>query len=285
MQEITSQEAARLNQIATLLRADSLQMIHRRGSGHPGGALSAAEIMAVLYFHVMKLDPAHPDWEERDRFILSKGHASAVLYAALTRRGFFPADELENWGEVDCPHQGHPDRLKTPGVDMTSGLLGHGVAVGAGMALAARRKVQYWRTYVLLGDGECQGGIVWEGAVTAAKFHLDNLTAILDNNGVQLDGFVQNVMPLGDLRGRWQSIGWNVIEADGHDTSRLVHALEQAGQTRGCPSVIIAHTVKGKGVSFMENQSYWHGNVPDATQLAQALAELAPVEFEEAPHG
>ena len=207
MERLISDKVAELEEIARKLRVDSLRLIHGRGSGHPGGALSAAEILAVLYFHVMQIDPQNPGWPERDRFILSKGHASAVLYAALTRRGYFPLSELDNWGEVECPHQGHPDRLKTPGVEMTSGLLGHGVAVGAGLALAARRKNQSWRTYVLLGDGECQGGIVWEGAVTAAKFHLSNLTAILDNNDVQLDGFVHEIMPLGDIYGRWHTCG------------------------------------------------------------------------------
>lgn len=277
MEKLTSKKVAELEEIARLLRIDSLNLIHRRGAGHPGGALSAAEILAVLYFHVMNLDPHNPNWPERDRFILSKGHASAVLYSALTRRGFFPFTELDNWGEVECPHQGHPDRLKTPGVDMTSGLLGHGVAVGAGLALAARQKKQCWRTFVLLGDGECQGGIVWEGAVTTAKFRLSNLTAILDNNGVQLDGPVNEVMPLGDIRGRWESCGWHVIDVNGHNVGELVDGFHSAVQVLDRPTILIAHTTKGRGVSFMENQSYWHGNVPNAEQLAQALAELGEV--------
>ncbi len=277
MKELSTQKFTELSEVARKLRVDSLKLIHRRGSGHPGGALSAAEIMAVLYFHVMNIDPSNPEWEERDRFILSKGHASAVLYSALTRRGFFSIAELDNWGEVECRHQGHPDRLKTPGVDMTSGLLGHGVAVGAGLALAARRKGQNWRTYVLLGDGECQGGIVWEGAVTAAKFRLSNLTVILDNNDVQLDGFVHDVMPLGDLRSRWESIGWHVIEVDGHDVRDLAAAFAQAHEVADRPVILIARTTKGKGVSYMENQSHWHGNVPNADQLAQALQELGEV--------
>src|SRR5512137_2107406 len=171
MATLTPERISELEEIARLLRVDSLRLIHHRGAGHPGGALSAAEIMTVLYFHVLRIDPSRPDRQERDRFILSKGHASALLYAALTRRGFFPLAELDHWGEVDCPHQGHPDRFKSPGVDMTSGLLGHGVAVGSGLALAARLKKAAYRTYALLGDGECQGGIVWEGAMTAAKYH------------------------------------------------------------------------------------------------------------------
>jgi transketolase len=263
-----------LEEIARRLRVDSLRLIARRGAGHPGGTLSAAEIMAVLYFHVLRVDPARPDWEERDRFILSKGHASAVLYAALTRRGFFPLSELDNWGEVECPHQGHPDRFKTPGVDMTSGLLGHGVAIGVGLALAARLKKRDFRTYVLLGDGESQGGIVWEGAMAAAKFRLSNLTVLLDNNNVQLDGPVHEVMPLEPLRDKWSAFGWHVLEVNGHDVRQLVEALSLAAQVHDRPALILAHTTKGRGVSFMENQSYWHGNVPNKEQLEQALAEL-----------
>ncbi len=274
MQSLTLEKITELEELARQLRVDSLRLIHRRGAGHPGGALSAAEIMAVLYFHQLQIDPARPDWEERDRFILSKGHASALLYSALARRGYFAFSELDNWGELDCPHQGHPDRLKTPGVDMTSGLLGHGVAVGVGLALAALLKKQTYRTYVLLGDGECQGGIVWEGAVTAAKYRLSNLTAILDNNGVQLDGSVQEIMPLEPLAEKWKACNWHVIEINGHSVREVAEALELAGEIHDRPAIIIAHTTKGKGVSFMENQSYWHGNVPDAGQLKQALMEL-----------
>ena len=277
MKSLTPEKIAELEEMARQLRVDSLRLIHRRGAGHPGGSLSAAEIMAVLYFHWLQIDPARPDWEGRDRFILSKGHASALLYSALSRRGYFPFQELDNWGEVDCRHQGHPDRLKTPGVDMTSGILGHGVAVGAGLALAARLKKLSYSTYVLLGDGECQGGIVWEGAVTAAKYRLSNLTAILDNNDVQLDGPVHEVMPLEPLGDKWLACGWHVIEINGHSVPEVAQALDLAGEIHDRPTIIIAHTTKGKGVSFMENKSYWHGNVPDAGQLAQAMLELGEV--------
>lgn len=277
MSSLTPEKIFELEEIARHLRVDSLRLIHRRGAGHPGGALSAAEIMAVLYFHILRVDPANPNWEERDRFILSKGHASAVLYSALTRRGFFPLSELDNWGEVDCPHQGHPDRFKTPGVDMTSGLLGHGVAIGVGLALAARLKKQSYRTHILLGDGECQGGIVWEGVTTAAKYCLSNLTAILDYNDVQLDGPVHEVMPLEPLADKWSAFGWRVVEVNGHEVRQVADALELAAQIHDRPTIIIAHTTKGRGVSFMENQSYWHGNVPNAEQLKQALAELGEV--------
>jgi transketolase len=267
-----------LDETARQLRVDSLRFIYRRGAGHPGGALSAAEIISLLFFNELKIDPKNPGWEERDRFILSKGHASAVLYAALVRRGFFPRSELDAWGEVDCPHQGHPDRFKTPGVDMTSGLLGHGVAIGSGLALAARLKHQMYRTVVLLGDGELQGGIVWEGAMTASKYHLANLTAIVDNNDVQLDGPVPEVMPLQPLAEKWSAWGWAVLEVNGHSIVELHEAFEKVREILDKPTVILAHTVKGRGVSFMENQSFWHGNVPSAEQLQKALSELGEVE-------
>jgi len=277
MKTITPEKIAELEEIARHLRMDSLTLINRRGAGHPGGALSAAEIMTALYFHVLRIDPENPVWEQRDRFILSKGHASAVLYSALSRRGFFSFSELDHWGEVDCPHQGHPDRLKTPGVEMTSGILGHGVALGTGLALAARLKKLAYQTYVLLGDGECQAGIVWEGAVTAAKYHLSNLTTIVDYNNVQLDGPVHEVMPLEPLADKWSSFGWHVVEVNGHSVRQVVEALELAREIHDQPTVILAHTTKGKGVSFMENQSYWHGNVPNNEQLSKALAELEEV--------
>ena len=274
MTVLITEQTAQLQEIARRLRVESLRLIARRGAGHPGGALSAAEILAVLYFRFLRIDPANPAREVRDRFILSKGHASAALYAALALRGFFPLAELERWGEVDCPHQAHPDRLKTPGVDMTSGLLGHGVAIGAGLALAARLRGADYRTLVLLGDGECQAGVVWEGAAVAAKYGLGNLIGIVDNNGVQLDGPVREVMPMEPLAPRWAAWGWRVLETDGHDVRQLAEALMEASTSLDRPTMIIAHTIKGKGVSFMENDAAWHGGVPTAKQLEQALAEL-----------
>jgi transketolase len=274
MTALTAEKISELEEIARQIRVDSLRLIHRRGAGHPGGALSAAEILAVLYFHTLRIDPKKPDWPERDRFILSKGHASAALYSILSRRGFFAFSELDNWGEVECPHQGHPDRLKTPGVEMSTGLLGHGVAVGVGIALAARLKHSPHRTIVLLGDGECQGGIVWEGAVTAAKYHLSSLTAILDANGVQLDGPVDEIMPLEPLREKWLACGWHVIELNGHSVREVLEALELASRIQDRPTILIARTIKGRGVSFMENRFFWHGNAPNAEQLQQALTEL-----------
>jgi transketolase len=270
-----SEECIRkLEEIARGLRLKSLDMIYRRGAGHPGGCLSAADIIAALYFHKLRVDPAHPQDPDRDRFILSKGHASAVLYVALAERGFFPKDDLQNWGQLDCHLQGHPERLKTPGVDMTAGLLGHGVNVGAGLALAARLNRKTYRTYVVLGDGECQAGIVWEGAMTAAKFKLANLTLILDYNDVQLDGFVHDIMPLQPIVDKWKAFNFGVLSIDGHNMRQILEALDEVEHIHDRSTVIVAHTVKGKGVSFMENSHEWHGAAPSAEQMAQARKEL-----------
>jgi transketolase len=263
-----------LKTVAGYLRRQSLTMIYRRQAGHPGGCLSAADIMAALYFRIMRIDPQRPGWEERDRFILSKGHASALLYSALAKRGFFPESDLEHWGELDCHLQGHPDRLKTPGVDMTSGILGHGIAIGCGLALAAHLQKKDYRTYVLFGDGECQGGIVWEGANACAKYRLGNITAIVDYNDVQLDGAVHDIMPMEPFADKWRSFRWNVIQINGHDMRQILESVDQAAVVRDSPTVIIARTVKGKGVSFMENRAEWHGIPPNREQFEAAMAEL-----------
>ena len=274
MWHLTKEEIKELNEIARELRCTSLRMIHKRQAGHPGGSLSAAEITTVLYFKVMKIDPNNPNWNERDRFLLSKGHASAMLYATLAKRGFFPEEDLQKWGELDCHLQGHPDRLKTPGVDMNSGILGHGVSIGVGLCLAARQKRKDFRVYTLLGDGECQAGLVWEGANAAAKYALTNLVAIVDHNAVQLDGFVEEVMPIEPLAEKWRSFGWDVLEVDGHDVDQLYQAFLQCIEAQKKPTVIIARTIKGKGVSFMENKAYWHGVAPSTEELTRALHEL-----------
>lgn len=263
-----------LTERARQLRLDSLEMIYRRQAGHPGGSLSAAEIVAALFFCKLRLNPERPDWPGRDRFILSKGHASAILYAALARRGFFPMRDLKRWGELDCHLQGHPDRLKTTGVEMTSGLLGHGVAVGVGLALAGRLNRLNYRVYTLLGDGECQAGVVWEGAMAAARYRLANLVAIVDYNGVQLDGPVHEIMPLAPLIEKWQAFGWAVLEIDGHHVRQVLEALDTADDIHDRPTVIVAHTTKGKGVSFMENDARWHGIPPDDAQYERAIADL-----------
>jgi transketolase len=263
-----------LEEYARQIRMDIVEMIYRRQAGHPGGSLSGADIMAALFFHHMHIDPTRPDWPERDRLILSKGHASALLYSALARRGFFPVDDLWEWGALECHLQGHPDRLKTAGVDMTSGILGHGIAIGAGLALAARFRKSRFRTYVVIGDGESQGGIIWEGAMTAAKYRLSNLTVILDYNDVQLDGAVHDVMPLEPVIDKWKAFNWAVLEINGHDMRQILEALDTASEIHNQPTIIVAHTTKGKGVSFMENDSYWHGVAPNKAQLEQALAEI-----------
>ncbi|OQA20845.1 MAG: Transketolase 2 [Actinobacteria bacterium ADurb.Bin346] len=270
----TEKQITELKKTATWLRMKSLEIIYKRGAGHPGGCLSAAEIIASLYFSKLRVDTSNPSWEKRDRFILSKGHASAILYAALALRGFFDLNELDRWGELSCHLQGHPDRNKTPGVDMTTGTLGHGLNVASGMLLAARLKNLDFRTYVLMGDGEIQGGIIWEGAMTAAKFKLDKLTAILDYNGVQLDGSVDEIMPLEPVADKWRSFNFKVITVDGHDIVQLLEAYDEAENADRRPTIIIARTVKGKGVSFMENQSKWHGVAPSKEQYEAAIAEL-----------
>ena len=256
------------------LRVEVVKMVHRASSGHPGGSLSAAEIVAALYFHQLRLDPAHPDWPERDRFILSKGHAAPLLYAALAHRGFFPREELTTLRQLDSRLQGHPDRMRTPGVEMTAGALGHGLPIGVGLAMAARLNDAPYRTYVLLGDGEIQAGVIWEGAMAAAKFRLDQLTAILDYNDVQLDGPVHEIMPLEPVVDKWRSFNWHVIRIDGHNIGQVLDGLDEAENVHGRPTIIIAHTTKGKGVSYMENRSAWHGRAPSDEEYRIALAEL-----------
>ena len=263
-----------LTETARQLRIESLRMIYRRGQGHPGGTFSAAEMIAALYFHQMKIDPSKPDWEARDRFILSKGHASAILYAALAKRGYFPEQELETWGHLGGRLQGHPDRLKTPGVDMSAGCLGHGISIAAGLGLSARLKGNDYRTYVMAGDGECQAGIIWEGAMLASKYRLSNVIVLVDYNEVQLDGTVQEIMPMMPFREKWQAFDWNTIKIDGHDVKAILEALDAAAATSDKPTVIIAQTVKGKGVSFMEGKAEWHAKVPNKEEFERAIAEL-----------
>lgn len=264
-----------LEQMANQLRKDVVEMIHCRGAGHAGGSLSPAEVIAALFFHHLDIDPKRPDWENRDRFILSKGHACSILYAALARREYFPFEELKTWGDIGCHLQGHPDRIKTPGVDMTTGCLGHGINIGAGLCLAGQLKGLNYHTYVLIGDGECQTGILWEGAMLAGKYKLAKLTAIMDYNEVQLDGRVEDIMPLEPVKKKWEAFNWATLEIDGHNMAEVLEALDKTREIADRPTVIIAHTVKGKGVSFMEGQSAWHGKVPNDAELKQAMEELA----------
>jgi transketolase len=264
----------KLSNLANQLRLDALKMIYERGAGHPGGSLSCAEIISTLYFNYLKVDPKIPDWKDRDRFILSKGHASAIFYAALARRGFFEIKELQTWGHPNSRLQGHPDRLKTPGVDMTAGTLGQGLSIASGIGLAARLLHAKWHIYVLMGDGECQSGVVWEGAMMASKYHLSNITAIIDYNDVQLDGACHDIMPLEPFVKKWQTFNFTVIEINGHNIKEILRSLDLSNEIHDRPSVIIAHTTKGKGVSFMENEAVWHGIAPNDEQYRQAVAEL-----------
>ena len=256
------------------LRIQVLKMVYGAQSGHLGGSFSAAEIMAAMYFHHLRLDPKRPDWPNRDRFIVSKGHCAPVYYASLAEAGFFPKEWLKSFREMGSKLQGHPDRNKLPGVDMNSGPLGHGLSVGVGLALSGRLRGAGYRTYVLLGDGESQAGIVWEAAMTASKYKVDSLTAMLDYNGVQLSGPVCGVMPLEPLVDKWQAFGWHVMEIDGHNMRQVLDALDAVSGIHGKPTIIIAHTVKGKGVSFMENDCAWHGKAPNEEEFGRALSEL-----------
>ena len=260
--------------IAKRLRRHIIMMTGKAGSGHPGGSLSAVEIVTALYFRVLRHSPLDPRWSERDRFILSKGHAAPVLYAVLAECGYLPVDELCTLRQLNSRLQGHTDCRTCPGVEMSAGALGQGLSFAIGVALAGRLSSQDYRVYVLLGDGECDEGQVWEAAMAAAHFKLDNLVAIVDNNGQQIDGWNRDVMNLEPFAKKWQAFGWHVTEVDGHDLNQLITALEQAKSIKGQPPVIIAHTVKGKGVSFMENNPDFHGKAPNAEQVQIALKEL-----------
>lgn len=256
------------------VRRDILTMVNAAGSGHPGGSLSSVEILTTLYFSVMKIDPQNPSNPDRDRFILSKGHVAPVLYSVLARRGYFEPTELNTLRKMGSSLQGHPHMASTPGLDCSSGSLGQGLSVACGLALAAKKQGKPYRTYCLLGDGEIQEGQIWEAAMSAAHIELDNLCAIVDWNGVQLDGTTKEVMNVDPVADKFRAFNWNVLEADGHDTDALLRCFQQAEQTKGQPTVIVAKCVKGKGVSFMEGKCAWHGNAPNAEQLAQALKEI-----------
>jgi len=260
--------------IAKRLRRHIITMIGRAGSGHPGGSLSAAEIVTALYFRVLRHKPQDPCWSDRDRFILSKGHAAPVLYAVLAECGYFPVDELTTLRRLDTRLQGHTDCTVTPGVEMSAGALGQGLSFAIGVALAGRLNSQKYRVYALLGDGECNEGQVWEAAMAAAHFKLDNLVAIVDNNGQQIDGWNREVMNLDPFNKKWQAFGWRVIEVDGHHLTQLIQAFDRTKLVKGRPVVIIAHTIKGKGVSFMENNPDFHGKAPNAEEIEIALKEL-----------
>lgn len=263
-----------LKEVAKEIRQNIVKMLTESASGHPGGSLSAVEILTSLYFSEMKVDPKNPKWEDRDRFILSKGHAAPVLYAVLAEKGFFDKSELMTLRKIDSNLQGHPSIKNTPGVDMSTGSLGQGLSVANGMALAAKLDNKDYRVYILLGDGELEEGQVWEAAMTAAHYKLDNVTAFVDFNGLQIDGPCREVMNVTPVAEKFRAFGWNVLEIDGHDYDQIFGAIDKAKATKGMPTVIVAKTVKGKGVSFMENQVGWHGTAPNKEQCEKALQEI-----------
>ncbi len=263
-----------LEKMAVIIRCDIIDMICTAAAGHPGGSLSAADVVTALYFRVMRIDPENPDWPDRDRFILSKGHACPVWYAALAERGYFDKSHLKTLRQMGSILQGHPDMLKTPGIDMTAGSLGHGLPAGLGMALSGKLQQKDYHVFVVIGDGESQEGSIWEAAMAAPNFKLDNLTAVLDYNHLQNDDSVDDIMPIDPVVDKWQAFGWNVIDIDGHDMAQVVRALEEAKSHKGAPTMIVANTVKGKGVSYMENVCEWHGKAPCQEEADQALKEL-----------
>lgn len=269
------EKVKRLEEKARDIRRHIIRMIGAAGSGHPGGSLSAADIVTALYFEVLRLDPQRPGWPGRDRFVLSKGHAAPVLYAALAKRGFFPVEDLLSLRRLGSPLQGHPDMKHLPGVEMSTGSLGQGLSAANGMALAAKLDGRDYRVYALLGDGEIQEGMIWEAAMAAAHYRLDNVTVFLDHNGFQIDGPVREVMSPEPVVDKWRAFGWDVQVIDGHNMSEILQAVEKARAVKGKPQMIVAETVKGKGVSFMENRVEWHGVAPKPDEVERALAELA----------
>lgn len=251
-----------------------VEAVYTAASGHPGGSLSCIDALTELYFDEMNINPADPAWEDRDRFVLSKGHCSPALYSVLALRGYFPTEDIKLFRSIKAHYSGHPDMRHVPGVDMSTGSLGQGLSAAVGMALAARLSGKSYRTYAICGDGEIEEGQIWEAAMSAAKWKLDNLCAFVDVNGLQIDGATADVMPAEPLDKKFEAFNWNFISVDGHDFSQLADALAKAKETKGKPTMILMHTVKGKGVSFMENQAGWHGKAPNAEQYAQAMSEL-----------
>ena len=262
-----------LQAIASQLRLDVVRMVHDAKDGHPGPALSAIDMITTLYFREMNIDPANPQWADRDRFILSKGHACPALYAALARKGYFSVDEFKGLRGMGCLLQGHPCMKKTPGVDMTSGSLGNGLSIGVGMAIAGKFRKKSYNTYVILGDGEIQEGIIWEAAMCAKRYQLNNLIVFVDHNGWQSGGQVEEISGLLPILPKWEAFGWHCQAIDGHDFAQIITAIENARKTPG-PSVVIAKTVKGKGLPYMENDNSWHKRVPTDEELSVAVGIL-----------
>ena len=262
-----------LEQKARKVREDIIEEVYSAKSGHPGGSLSIADILTVLYFREMNIHPENPDWEERDRFVLSKGHCSPALYSCLANRGFFPVEDLKGFRNINSYLQGHPDKNKVPGVDMTTGSLGQGLSAANGMAIAGKVDKKEYRVYCVLGDGEIEEGQIWEAAMAASQYQLDNLCVIVDNNNLQIDGTIEEVMSSYPIDEKFRSFGFQVINIDGHDIEEIIKAFEVAKNVKGKPTCIIAKTTKGKGITFMENQAGWHGKAPNEEQYQQAIKE------------
>ena len=270
---LSIEEKESLAAVAAKIRSNIVEMTCIAGSGHPGGSLSAVEILTVLFNKVMKIDPKNPDWPDRDRFVLSKGHAASALYGTLIERGFFPREEMNLFRNIGGILQGHPNMTKVPGLDISSGSLGQGLSVATGMALGAKLQKKDFRVYAIIGCGESQEGQIWEAGMAAAQFQLDNLTAFLDNNGVQLDGNTSDIIDIEPVVDKWRAFRWEVFTCDGHNMEDILDNVEKARQVKGKPSIIIAKTTKGKGVSFMEDTCTWHG-VGDPSRLDDALEEV-----------
>lgn len=268
------QKITALKKQATAIRKHIIEEVHAASSGHPGGSLSCTDILTVLYFHEMRINVKDPKSADRDRFVLSKGHCAPALYATLAEKGFFPAEDLTGFRNINSYLQGHPSMKDVPGVDMSTGSLGQGISAAVGMALAGKLDKKDYRVYSILGDGEIEEGQVWEACMAAAHYKLDNLTAFLDHNGLQIDGKITDVMSPESVHEKFKAFGWKVISVNGHDYQQIIEAIDEAKKTKGMPTMIIAETIKGKGVSFMENQAGWHGTAPNKEQRDQAIAEL-----------
>ena len=276
---VSEQELKKLKEIAREMRINIIKMLTEAGSGHPGGSLSIADILTVLYFHKMRHDPKNPKWDDRDRFVLSKGHGVPAQYALLAKSGYFSEEELMSLRKTGSRLQGHPDRSRLPGLEASTGSLGQGLSIAVGMAVAGKMDKKNYRIYCMVGDGESQSGQIWEAAMCAAKYKLDNLTAILDYNKIQLDDRVNIVMEIEPVKDKWKSFGWNVMEIDGNDIPKIIDALDDAEKVKGKPTIIIAHTVKGKGVSYMEDSVDWHGKAPSKELAEQAIRELESIKI------
>lgn len=269
-----SEEITELEKMSKTIRKNIIEQVYQAQSGHPGGALSIADILTVLYFNEMNIKPENPNWEDRDRMVLSKGHCSAALYACLANKGYFPVEDLKTFRKISSYLQGHPDKNKVPGVDMTTGSLGQGLSAANGMAIAGKMDKKDYRVYCILGDGEIEEGQIWEAAMAASKYKLDNLCVIVDNNNLQIDGTIEEVMSSYPIGEKFRSFGFQVIHIDGHDIEEIIKAFEVAKNIKGKPTCIIAKTIKGKGVSYMENQVGWHGKAPDLEQYEEAIKEF-----------